>query len=236
MQVDLFTVAAAIIAVVVVVLLVRYLRTHPEAKARVDAEFTSIEGKVEDAYHTIATRLADVVGKQHDTIAAQAAVIASPPVQAAINATPAPAAKPAPIPSAANTSAPATPLADATLSLSGSSATAVPGSTPTAGPRIEAIMATGASDTVTLPVTGHVLSLPVAGESYMMYCQRVAVQAHGNAALVGMLFLATAPAGDPSGWPAAADQFFNATAYMTPEQLAAHNATQAQWAALTPGH
>jgi hypothetical protein len=140
------------------------------------------------------------------------------------------------------------------LSLTGAAATAVPGAgAQVAAPLIEPVVPAGTANTVTLPVTGHVLSIAQPpGEMFPGYCRRVslqaaagdAVKAKENGNLIGMLFLGTqsvfAPFGgfmaDGSNWPQAADRFFNGRAYMTPAELAQADADAAQWAALQTGH
>ena len=129
---------------------------------------------------------------------------------------------------------------DAAVDLPSAPAAPVAPPTPATTPAPVVIAAT--PDTVTLPVTHHTLSLPhpEKGEMFVGYCQRVASQAGGNPALVGMLFSGTqtifAPLGgykdDGSNWPEAADRFYNARAYMTPEQLAADDASRAQFGAM----
>jgi len=96
------------------------------------------------------------------------------------------------------------------------------------GWRIDDVMPKGTGGTVTVPVTGHVISLPQPGKTYgdgemfIGYCQRVHLQCGSpDANSVGALFMGTGHLfqdrggfkGDGSNWPEAADQFFNGAAY-----------------------
>lgn len=105
--------------------------------------------------------------------------------------------------------------------------------------RVDSVVPAGTPGTVTMPVTGHVLSLPKSGvgELFMGYCERVCQQATNGqfekfigsvaALLIGGGVGATA---DAASWPEAADRFFNLRAYMTPEERAAADAA---WAGYT---
>ena len=113
-----------------------------------------------------------------------------------------------------------------------------------ATPRVDALVPPGTPNTITLPNTGHTLSLPQPnaanpqqGEMFVGYCMRVSGQCHGMIGEVGKLFMGDdylfAPLGgfktDGTDWPVAADAFFNPSAYSTPEQIAAAVAAQKQW-------
>jgi hypothetical protein len=99
-------------------------------------------------------------------------------------------------------------------------------------------------DTVVLPETGHVLSIPRPdlGEMFMGYCQRTAAQTTNDDPLrvlntLGALFMGSdylfAPEHykeDGSNWARAADKFANIKAYMTPEEKARDETSKAEWA------
>lgn len=105
--------------------------------------------------------------------------------------------------------------------------------------RIDPVVGAGAPTTVTLPRTGHTLSVARTdlGEMFVGYCTRVADQAGGNPGTVGALFLGTQHLferfggyrADGSNWPQAADMFYNMRAYMTPEELARDDAAKQGW-------
>lgn len=120
-----------------------------------------------------------------------------------------------------------------------------------AGPsgwRVDDIVPPGTPGTVTLPKTGHTLSLPQPspdpnnpgrGEMLMGYIARVHKQC-GEPTFpqgLGALFLGTdglfAPGRpwDAKGtyWPEAADKFYNREAYMTDAEKAAQAAANQQW-------
>lgn len=101
----------------------------------------------------------------------------------------------------------------------------------------------GTQGTITMPVTGHVLSAPQAerGESFASYAWRVhrqcgwpdAADCRGE-----LMFDSTAicdAAGgwtaDGKNWPLAADMFFDHDAYLNPAQKAQLAQAQAAWAA-----
>lgn len=95
---NLFDLALIVVVIIAIgfVLFGLWKKRHPDAAARVEAEFTSLSHSAADAGHGILERLLELAHKQQDTLAASqqqnaaaAAVIASPPVQAAINAQPA---------------------------------------------------------------------------------------------------------------------------------------------------
>jgi hypothetical protein len=104
-------------------------------------------------------------------------------------------------------------------------------------PRIDPVVPPGTPGTVTLPATGHVLSVarPDLHEMFVGYCERVSAQAGGNAATVGALMLGTAYLfeklggyrADGANWPEAADRFYNLRSYFTPEEQAAEDAAKA---------
>ena len=90
-------------------------------------------------------------------------------------------------------------------------------------PQVDAIVPSGTPHTITLPNTGHTVSLPqpnaadpTHGEMFIGYCMRVSAQCHGQIGKVGQLFLGSeylfAPLGgfktDGTDWPVAADAFF----------------------------
>lgn len=97
----------------------------------------------------------------------------------------------------------------------------------------------GHPNTVTMPQTGHVLSIPAPHmkENIIGYMIRTSWQTHGNpgvlGALSGMLNATLGKYGyvdsDPSTWPKAADQFFNEFDYMTPQELAEAQRQMAEW-------
>jgi len=115
------------------------------------------------------------------------------------------------------------------------------------GGRVDPVVGPDCPYTVTLPKTGHTLSVarPDIGEMFIGYVQRTADQATGGKGdtilgTVGSLFLGTAwlfePFGgfktDGSNWPQAADRFCNIRAYMTPEEIARDEKNKADWAAV----
>jgi hypothetical protein len=108
------------------------------------------------------------------------------------------------------------------------------------GVRVDPVVPSGTPGTVTLPKTGHVLSLPqVPAENFMGYCTRVVDQCSGNEATLGALLGGMSdflfPQGfnpDGTGWPEGADKFYNVRAYMTPEEVARDAGLKAQWDAL----
>lgn len=110
------------------------------------------------------------------------------------------------------------------------------------GARVDPVVPEGTPYTVTLPATGHTLSVarPDLGEMFVGYCQRVSDQAGGDPKTVGALFLGTAryfaPFGgfksDGSNWPQAADKFYNMRAYMTDAERAKDDAAKASWEAV----
>lgn len=108
------------------------------------------------------------------------------------------------------------------------------------GVRVDPVAPSGTPGTVTLPKTGHVLSLPqVPAENFMGYCTRVVDQCSGNEATLGALLGGMSdflfPQGfnpDGTGWPEGADKFYNVRAYMTPEEVARDAGLKAQWDAL----
>lgn len=113
--------------------------------------------------------------------------------------------------------------------------------------RVDPVVGPDCPNTVTLPKTGHTLSLPRTdlGEMFMGYATRVADQAtggNGNQYLsgIGAMFLGTGTyferAGggpfnpDGSNWPGAADCYFNMRAYMSPEEKAKDDSSKQGWA------
>lgn len=114
------------------------------------------------------------------------------------------------------------------------------------GWRVDDIVPPGTPGTVTLPKTGHTLSLPqpnpadpTHGEMLIGYIARVHKQC-GSPTFpqgLGALFLGTeglfAPGKpwDAAGtyWPEAADRFYNREAYMTDAEKAAQAAANQQW-------
>jgi hypothetical protein len=106
------------------------------------------------------------------------------------------------------------------------------------GFRVDPVVPTGTYGTVTLPKTGHVLSVPRLDlqETFVGYCIRVLDQAtdgkgdeYKNG--LGGLFLGY-PGVNPDGsnWPERADAYFNIKAYMTPEQKEQEARSAQQWA------
>jgi hypothetical protein len=105
--------------------------------------------------------------------------------------------------------------------------------------RVDPVVGAGTPTTVTLPKTGHTLSVARTdlGEGFVGYCTRIADQAGGNPNTVGALFLGTSHLferfggykADGSNWPQAADYFYNIRAYMTPEELARDDAAKRGW-------
>lgn len=207
-------IAIVIIAVAGAIL---YFRRHPDAKAKLEPVLGEVRTDATNALGKLVDSVRDLAAAHKtaaETNAAQAAVIASPPVQAAINAQPAPAANPAAA-SAANapTSAP-TPAAAAVLASTGSGtgpASPTPAAPDVIVPQIDPIVPAGTAGTVTVEETGHVLSMPAAGESLTSYARRVSVQAHGDVAFIPLLLLGGGPA-NQADWPAFVDNYFaNAT-------------------------
>lgn len=108
--------------------------------------------------------------------------------------------------------------------------------------QIDDVMPDGAPDTVTLPVTKHVLSLPhpEKGEMFASYAWRVHRQCGwpDAADCRGEIMFNTGAICDPAGgwtpdglhWPLATDMFFNHDAYLTPEQRQQLEVAKAQWA------
>jgi len=105
----------------------------------------------------------------------------------------------------------------------------------TMGFHVDPVVATGTPTTVTIPETGHVISVarPDTGEKFMGYCIRICDQAHGNMGVVGSIGIKGdsifAKFGgfkaDGSNWPVSADHFYNARAWMTPAEQAAADAS-----------
>lgn len=110
--------------------------------------------------------------------------------------------------------------------------------------RVDPVVGADCPNTVVLPETGHVLSVPRPdlGEMFVGYCMRTADQTTGGDGkrvldTVGALFLGSAHlfapgVYDPKGtnWPRAADKFANIKAYMTPEERARDEQSKQQWA------
>jgi len=113
-----------------------------------------------------------------------------------------------------------------------------------AGYRVDDVALPGTPGTVTLPVTGHVVSLPQPnaqhperGEMLMGYIMRVYKQCGGKESdrfAVGPLSLPKSPDGvhhpDGTYWPEMADRFYNPVAYMTPDQREEAAKQAQQWA------
>lgn len=106
------------------------------------------------------------------------------------------------------------------------------------GIRVDDVVAAGTPGTVELPVTGHVLSLPMAGsgELFFGYVERVCNQATNGQAdkyigSVAAIRIASnlGDTDDIRTWPEAADRFFNQVAYLTPAEKAAHDAAWGQY-------
>jgi len=96
------------------------------------------------------------------------------------------------------------------------------------------------ADEIYLPITGHVFPRPRPdlGENIVGYIQRVGAATGRSTSTTGALFLGTAQlfphdngiaAADGSNWAEAADRWYSARAYLTPEQRAADDAARAQW-------
>lgn len=90
--------------------------------------------------------------------------------------------------------------------------------------RIDPVVPAGSPNTITMEVTGHVLSLPLPsqGEGLLGYFQRTSLQTGGNAADAGGLMV-TAGAyadkfqmdvGNANSWPYVCDYYANTVAYM----------------------
>jgi hypothetical protein len=104
--------------------------------------------------------------------------------------------------------------------------------------RIDAVIPTGTPSTITLPVTGHVLSLPLQsqGEGILGYFQRTSLQTGGNAQDAGGLIVAATDlahrlsmdAANASSWPYIVDWYANPVAYMNVYEPGAIAAGQAQ--------
>jgi hypothetical protein len=220
-----------IVVVALVVGAVLYLRKHPDAKAKLEPVLGEVKTDATNALGKLVDSVRDLAAAHKttaETNAAQAAVIASPPVQAAINAQPAVpvaavaaasggAAQLVQSASAANapTSAPTAQAAGALASTGSGSGPASP--TPAAPdvivPQIDPVVPAGTAGTVTVEATGHVLSLPAAGESLMSYARRVSVQAHGDVAFIPLLLLGGGPA-NQADWPAFVDNYFAAAVHV----------------------
>jgi hypothetical protein len=111
--------------------------------------------------------------------------------------------------------------------------------------RVDPVVGADCPNTVTLPKTGHTLSIPRPdlGEMFIGYCTRVCDQATNGkgdqfVGTVGALFLGcdgyfTLSGGtysaDGKDWPAAADCFYNQRAYMSAEEKAKDDAAKAGW-------
>ncbi len=107
------------------------------------------------------------------------------------------------------------------------------------GRRLDDVMPAGTPGTITLPVTGHVLSVPQAsiGELLLGYAIRVSKQAgvelqtainmNGALALFQSALKSSGPT--PDSWPAMADEFYNREAY-NPVSDADKAAQAKQWA------
>lgn len=101
--------------------------------------------------------------------------------------------------------------------------------------RVDAIVPAGTAGTVTLPKTGHVLSLPqpAAGELLMGYALRVCAQAMGDYKTVAGLLIAQSALHSfgptPDAWPAMVDEYFNTRAYMTADELSRQDNAAAGW-------
>ena len=104
--------------------------------------------------------------------------------------------------------------------------------------RIDAVVAPGSPSTITLPVTGHVLSLPLQsqGEGILGYFQRTSHQTGGDAQDAGGLIVNAVDiatklqmdSGNPSSWPYIVDWYANPVAYMNTYEPGAIAAGQAQ--------
>jgi hypothetical protein len=117
------------------------------------------------------------------------------------------------------------------------------------GYRVDDIVPVNTPGTRRLLKTGHVLSTPLSnaaspidGEMFPGYCFRVYKQAGGTVEAASEVMVKLMGgmteslfekfggyAVDGSNWHLAADKYFNAAAYMTPEQLAAEDAKLAAW-------
>jgi hypothetical protein len=104
-------------------------------------------------------------------------------------------------------------------------------------PQVDPIVPSGSPATVTLPLTGHVLSLSIPGESSVGYVTRVSTQcgvpdwnivSSKVGAIQGAAYHFPTNRAD---WPAAADKFWNPEAYLTPAEKAAEDAGQDKWSA-----
>lgn len=110
-------------------------------------------------------------------------------------------------------------------------------------PQIDPVVPQGTPLTVLLPVTGHVLSLPVAVEGFASYCWRVhrqclwPDQADDRGAILFNTSAIFSQAGQGyddahrENWPLVADMHYNHEAYLTPDQRAQLEQAKAQWAA-----
>lgn len=108
--------------------------------------------------------------------------------------------------------------------------------------RIDAVVPSGTPNTITLPVTGHVLSNPMqsSGEGILGYFQRTSLQTGGNAQDAGGLIIAATDlahrlsmdAANASSWPYVVDWYANPVAYMNAYEPGAIAAGQAQDAAI----
>jgi hypothetical protein len=105
--------------------------------------------------------------------------------------------------------------------------------------QIDPIVPPGTPGTVTLPQTGHVLSVPRPdlGEMFVGYCTRVSAQCGGNKDTVGALFsfgdaVFSKSGGykaDGTNWPVTADRFFSPILYLTDAEKAQTAAGMAEW-------